>query len=306
MMTSFDRIVRDIKSLKIQGAQHVALASLDALKDVVKRSPTKTLASFVPHIKKAHHILLNTRPTEPGMRNALMYALTPLETSNDLSVLDMKKLIVTYIRNAHSHLVDSQRTIAKIGVKKIKKNMVIYTHCHSTTVTTILHAAKMARIPFVVHNTETRPRYQGRKTAEELAKLGIHIEHYVDSGMVYALKKADLVLLGVDAITAEGFVANKIGTAIAVDLAKGYDIPVYFCTDSWKFDPLTISGGHEEIEVRNPEEVWERPPKNVHINNFAFDLVHPNGISGVISELGVLSMDVFLEAVLRRNPWMLK
>lgn len=305
-MTSFERVVRDIKSLKIQGAQHVAIASLDALKDVVKRSPAKTNAFFVSHVKKAHHILLKTRPTEPGMRNALMYALAPLENDSGLSVLDMKKSIVSQIRDAKTHLVDSQKTIAKIGMKKIKKNMVVYTHCHSTTVTAILHSAKMAHIPFVVHNTETRPRYQGRKTATELAKSGIHVEHYVDSGMVYALKKADIVLLGVDAITSEGFVANKIGTATAVEIARRYDIPVYFCTDSWKFDPLTVGGGHEEIEMRNPCEVWERPPKNVHINNFAFDLVHPDGVSGVISELGVLSMDAFLDAVIRRNPWMCK
>ncbi len=306
-MASFSGIVRDIKSLKIQGAQHVALASLDAIKDVVKTSKARSVSELKTHLLHAHKTLVRTRPTEPTMRNALHVSMQPiLDAQEDLRVIDAKKNVVDAIRFAQEHLTSSPKTIVAIASKKIWKNMVVYTHCHSSTVTAILTEAWKKGTRFAVHNTETRPKYQGRRTATELASAHIPVEHYVDSAMSHALRKADLVLLGADAITAEGFVANKVGTSMACDLAKQYNIPVYFCTDSWKFDPLTVGGKDEVIERRDPDEVWEDAPKGVHINNIAFDLVPPDVCAGVISELGVLSMDTFLEAVFRKNPWMAK
>lgn len=302
-MASFVEFIRDIKSLKIQGAQNVAISSLDAIKDVVKMSPAESPDLFTSHLLRAKERLVQTRPTEPGMRNALEFALLPINTP-ELRVIDMKKKLVKSIDVARKHLIHSQKEIAQIGKRKIKKRMVVYTHCHSSTVTAILTQARKNGVIFSVHNTETRPRYQGRKTASELAAANIPVEHYVDSAMFYALERADLVLLGVDAITSEGFIANKVGTLAACQIAKSYDIPVYFCTDSWKFDPLTIGGNEEEIEERDPKEVWGNPPKGVKVKNYAFDLVPPNLATGVISELGILPIGVFLETVIRQNPWM--
>ena len=81
---------------------------------------------------------------------------------------------------------------------------------------------------------------------------------------------------------------------------------MYVCTNSWKFDPETIFGFEEEIEERAPREVWEKPPKNVTIDNHAFEKVDPDLISGVITELGVYEPQVLVEEIKRAYPWMLE
>ena len=157
-----------------------------------------------------------------------------------------------------------------------------------------------------VHNTETRPRFQGRKTARELASLGIPVVHYVDSAVRFALKKADIMLIGADAITSEGKVINKVGSELFAETADKYGVPVYVCTNSWKFDPATVFGFEEPIEKRYSKEVWNSPPKNVRIDNFAFEQIGPNLITGIITEIGVYKPQTLVRAMQEKYPWMFR
>jgi len=271
---TFTQIYNDIKSLKIQGAEAIAKAGLKAIK----------LKSDKDSIKK----IMEVRPTEPALRNAIKFSQ------------------ISSINNALTHFTLSEKIIPKIGAKKIHSKKIIFTHCHSSTVVSILKEAKSQKKNFIVHNTETRPMLQGRKTAKELSKAGIEVHHFVDSGARLALKKADLMLIGCDAITAEGKVINKIGSEMMAEIAERHDTPVYVCTDSWKFDPLTSFGFDVEIEKRNSKEIWKNPPKKVKIFNYAFEKINPDLISGIISELGVHSPNNFVREVTKAYPWMLK
>jgi ribose 1,5-bisphosphate isomerase len=235
------------------------------------------------------------------MRNAVHYVLDKLD---GLDVYHLKKQCDHRIRDAKEHFESAEKAISSIGAKKITNNMIVYTHCHSSTVVNILKQAKLEGKRFVVHNTETRPLLQGRKTAKELAKAKIPVIHFVDSAARLALKKADIVLLGADAITSEGKVINKIGSELIAEAAYHLRIPVYICTDSWKFDPNTIFGYEEEIEQRSGKEVWDSPPKGVHIDNHAFERIHPALISAIISEFGVYRPTVFVEEMRRNYRWM--
>jgi ribose 1,5-bisphosphate isomerase len=156
---------------------------------------------------------------------------------------------------------------------------------------------------FIVHNTETRPFFQGRLTAKELSKVGIKVVHYVDSAARLAIKNSDIMLIGSDAITSDGYVINKVGTEMMADIAQNYSIPVYVCTSAWKFDGKTIFGFQEEIEKRFTNEVWAKPPKNVEISNYVFEKIHPNKITGIISELGIFTVDTFISRVIQIYPW---
>jgi ribose 1,5-bisphosphate isomerase len=100
------------------------------------------------------------------------------------------------IKLVTKHFDTSLKKIASIGARKIKNGMIVYTHCHSSTVTAILKEAKAQGKRFEVHNTETRPKYQGRITAAEIAKAGIPVTHYVDSAAKIALEKADIMMIG--------------------------------------------------------------------------------------------------------------
>ncbi len=297
-MVSFQSIVQDIKDIKIQGAQNVAKAAAKAIdiitNDFRRSSPNELLS----HLKKAKQILLKTRPTEPALRNVLNYLFYKLEGDDLVKVLNEKQL---YIRTRFEKVEES---IAKIGAKKVVSGGVVFTHCHSSTVVDILLKAKKERKRFSVHNTETRPLFQGRLTARELARAGIPVVHFIDSSARLALKEADVMFIGADAITSEGKVVNKIGSEMFAEIADKYDVPVYVCSDSWKFDPLSVFGYEEKIERRSGNEVWPGAPKGVRIDNRAFEKIGSDLITGIISELGVYKPEIFVEEVRRNYPWM--
>ena len=258
-MAMLQQTVADIKSLRIQGSQTVtetALKAWNAAKD-------KRLAS---------KLLKNARPTEPMLFRALHAA----ETGSD-----PLKLIKKFEQD--------RQKIAKFGAALIKNDSIIFTHCHSSTVVDILKEARAQGKRFEVHNTEARPKYQGRITATDLSKAGIKVCHYVDSAAIGAMAKADMFLIGADWISPKG-VANKIGTELFAEIAtKYFKIPVYCCAHSWKF-----SSQHIEIEQRPAKEVWPDAPKNVIIHNPAFEVAEAKHIKGIVSEFGITNYANFI------------
>jgi len=285
-MSLYSETIQKIKSLEIQGAENIAVAGVRAFAEKLKETQDETL------LKKYIEELSNLRVTEPALRNALHYCL--LNYKKDPKVTD----------SAINYFETAKERIAEIGAKKIQNGMTVFTHCHASTVTKILIKAWEQGKRFTVRNTETRPKYQGRKTAEELAKVGIPVIHSVDSAGRMGMRKSDIFLFGADAITAEGNVVNKIGTTMFVEFANLYQIPVYSCTNSWKFDPATIGGADEPIEERAASEVWENPPKGVQIINPAFELTPADKISGIITELGVFKPETLVSEIQKAYPWM--
>lgn len=252
-------ILNKIKSIEIQGAENVARAAIIAWKSASnKKDVTKKL--------------LATRPTEPMMHHVLK-----LLNENKYGPAELLQKIDR----------DDLR-IAEFGERLIKNGMNVFTHCHSSTVVNILMEAKARGKKFTISNTETRPLFQGRHTATDLARLGFKINHYVDSAAWLALRDADIFLIGADWVSPRG-VANKIGTEAFAELATQKKVPIYVCAHSWKF-----SNKHFVIEQRSPDEVWPKAPKGVKIYNPAFEIAEAKHIVGVVSELGVLSFKEFV------------
>lgn len=295
------QIIQDIKDLNIQGAQNIALASLDYIFNFLGKNKFESSDELVKKLDSVIGHLMKTRPTEPCMKNTIRYVH---DVSYERDILKFKNKILERIQEARNFFSESQKKIDEITKRKIKNGTHIYTHCHSSTVISALIYSKKTGINFVVYNTETRPRFQGRRTAEELAKQGIKVHHFIDSALKHTIKAADIVLIGCDAILSTGEVVNKIGTNLITEIADKYDVPVYICTDSWKFDPFTIKGYEEPIENRPSKEVWDKKINNIKIHNPAFDIIEPDHITGIISELGIYPPLVFVEEVKREYPWM--
>ena len=261
----FNQIVKDIKSVKIQGARNIAKKALYAY-------------SLIP-TKESKKRLLASRPTEPMMEN----------------VLDMAEKISP--KEITKHFDEAQDKINKYVFKLIKTGDVIFTHCHSTNVTNALIYTKKKGKNFEIYNTETRPLFQGRKTARELRKEGIKVTMFIDSALGVALskeqgtKKADKVFLGADALLKKG-VINKIGSELVAQVSKNNKIPVYIVADSWKFTKQKVPR-----EQRKLVEVWDTAPKNIKIKNPAFEFVPKKYIKAIVSELGNLSYNNFLRKV---------
>ena len=266
--SKFNRIIQDIRAVKIQGATNVAKEGIKAF--LLK--PTKTGAK---HILKA-------RPTEPLLQNAI----THLQKAK--STTDRKKRADKFLKQ----IKDSQKIIAKKGSSLIRTNTNIYTHCHSSTVIEILKYAKRKRKKhFIVYTTEVEPLLQGRQTARDLAKANIKTIVFPDMAAEQAMKKCDLFLFGADAFTKAGL-ANKIGTSTLCKLAKHFHVPAYSCSTSLK---LIKRPNRLKLESRPSNEVWQDNSKKIDIINPAFDFVKKDLVKGVVSELGVLTFNQFIK-----------
>jgi len=264
--SKFNKIVHDIKSIKIQGARNVAKAAIKAY--------------FLVPTKKSKKILLSSRPTEPMMENVLDMAEAGIPKNQILI-----------------HFDESQKEINKHFLKLIGNKKVFFTHCHSTNVSNALIYAHKKGKKFEVYNTETRPLYQGRKTAKELRKAGIKVTMFVDSALGIALgreqntKKVSMVFLGADALTKDGAI-NKVGSEVVARIAKQEKIPFYIVADSWKFTKEKVP-----IEQRKLNEVWDNAPKNIKVKNPAFEFIDKKYITGIVTELGFMKYSEFLKKI---------
>jgi len=262
----FNKILEDIKSIKIQGARNVAKAALKAY--------------IILPSKSSKNKLLNSRPTEPMMHHVLNLAEKQISYNKILK-----------------HFDEAQESINKFVFKLIKNSDVIFTHCHSTNVVNSLIYSKKKGKKFEVYNTETRPLFQGRKTANELRRAGIKVTMFIDSAGAIALEKenkkdkiyANKIFIGADALLKEGII-NKIGSGMFAEIASKNKIPFYVIADSWKFTKNKIP-----LEQRSINEVWDKAPKNVKIKNPSFEFVNKKYITGIITELGIMRYDEFVK-----------
>ncbi len=253
--------IKKIKQVKIQGARNIAKAALKAYNlDKTKETKQK---------------LINARPTEPLLVNTL----------EKYEKVGYKKTL--------EHFDSAQEKINRYVKKTIKRDSVVFTHCHSTNVVNaLIYSHKHKK--FEVYNTETRPLFQGRITSKELSKEGIKVTQFVDSAIRVALlkqqhtKKVSAVFLGADAILKSGIV-NKIGSALIAETAYENKIPVYIVADSWKYT------SHVNLEQRHFHEVWNTRNKKIKIRNPAFEFVPKKFIKSIISELGILSLNKFVK-----------
>jgi ribose 1,5-bisphosphate isomerase len=289
--------------LEIQGGRNIAIAAVKALENVAIYTKAKNRRAFLASLLEAKEVLYTTRPTEPLMRNALRWVIGNVKRSQKSGVKALARVVSTSSCEFLTALESSKECIAEVGAKRINNGTVVFTHCHSSTVTHLLAKAIKAGKKFRVICTETRPLFQGRTTAQELLDLGVETTLIVDSATRCFIKQADIVIVGADAISAEGNVINKIGTAAIAILAKEARVPFYVASELLKFDPATLSGDYEKIEERAATEIWKDAPENLIIRNPAFEVVRRNFIHGIICEEGIIPPHSVFETMVRKYPW---
>ena len=104
----------------------------------------------------------------------------------------------------------------------------------------------------------------------------------------------DAVIVGADRITARGDTANKIGTYALAIAAKYHGVPFYVAAPSSTFDRQLLDGADIPIEQREPAEVVAPyghaiAPAGANVYNPAFDVTPAELITGLITEMGIIS-----------------
>jgi ribose 1,5-bisphosphate isomerase len=286
-------IADGIKTMRIRGASLIAKSAAQALRIAAERYSWDA-GGFKPYITKVANLLLQTRPTAVSLPNAVYYVLNRTLSS---SVSEARETAIKSSDEFIRMVDESHRRIMEYGSKLIQDEYVVFTHCHSTAVVDIILQAFREGKRVEVINTETRPLFQGRITLRELAKNGVKVTHVPDSAVRHFIKNANIVIVGADTITSDGYLVNKVGTSHLALAAWEAGIPFYSAAEFIKFSPASLEGGEVVIEFRSASEVLDVYPGGladelrrlgVEVLNPAFDFTPPELITAFITNLGII------------------
>jgi methylthioribose-1-phosphate isomerase len=314
--TTPEEVIDAIKNMAIRGAPAVGLAGAAAVALGVRvwatqcdcpssgqaRRPDttffKSLNALCDTVKKARPTGYNLEWAVEVMRSVAVERVNePIEN------------IVKALREKAEALIEEDiainKSIGHWGKTVIPQGARILTYCNAGALATggygtalgVIRAAWEEDKTIQVFACETRPYLQGaRLTVYELMKDGIPTVLITDNTAGYLMqkKRIDVVVVGADRIAANGDVANKIGTYSLAVLAKHHGIPFFVAAPRSTIDPRTPRGDAIIIEERSPKEVTHIgkkliAPKDARALYFAFDVTPHRYISGIITEVGVIT-----------------
>jgi len=310
VLKTTQEIVEAIKNMTVRGAGVIgsvaAFGIYTACMEVKNYSELKEKASLIRE----------SRPTAVNLMWAVDKMMELLKNSDNL-ILDAKKYA---IKLNDEEALESQN-IAKYGAdiiedilkKKNKTKINILTHCNAGWLAVIdegtalapIYEAKRRGIDVHVWVDETRPRNQGSSlTAWELTQSKIDHTIIADNtgGHLMQIGEVDMVITGADRVSANGDVANKIGTYLKALAAYDNDVPFYVAIPASTFD-FYIKDGMKDIpiELRSEDEVKYMSgldengeikkilitPKNSPAINYGFDVTPARLITALVTNKGI-------------------
>lgn len=262
--------------------------------------------------------LESSRPTAVNLKYALDMVLEKISGAESLK--EKTELAFKTANQLKANEIENCRLIGKNGfqfIEKISKakkgeTVNILTHCNAGwlacvdygTATAPIYLAHEKGIKIHVWVDETRPRNQGaRLTAYELEQQGVPHTVITDNtgGLLMQKGLVDMVVVGSDRTSANGDVANKIGTYLKALAAYDNKIPFYVALPLSTID-WNINDGIKEIpiEERDHNEVkyvegWNKNeitkvrimPENSPVANYGFDITPSKYVTALITEKGV-------------------
>lgn len=288
------KAVEDVHIRQMRGGTIVTHAALAALRSAALKSKATSPKDFFGELEENCKYLTKIRAASIPLTNGLRYVELEVQKAVDRGskVQELKEIVSDASMNYDKKLEQSVKEIAEIGARRLKEGDVIMTHSYSSSVIAILKRAHQQGKDLRVFVTETRPELEGRDVARELATDGISTTLIIDSAVSHFIEKTDKVLVGAEAVAANGAIVNKIGTATIAAVAHGARVRVYAAASTYKFSPETMLGELIEIEERDPSYVLDdaemRKLSGITVRNPAFDVTSPQDIDLIITERGVI------------------
>ena len=283
-----------------------AAAVADAIRDMVVRgAPAIGIAAAYGYaldalsgrdLQAAYKVLAESRPTAVNLFWALERMAGLGTAAPHALVAEAKKI--------HEEDIAANLAMGQFGASLIHEGSRIYTHCNTGALATGGHGTALGiiRTAFAdgkvtqVYAGETRPWLQGaRLTAWELMQDNIPVKLVCDgaAAQLFRAGGADWVIVGADRITANGDVANKIGTYSLAVLAKHHGMKVMVAAPTTTFDLTLDNGAANPIEQRPMSEVTslngqQIAPQGCEAINPSFDVTPAELIDAIVTEKGVV------------------
>ncbi len=245
--------------------------------------------------------MAQARPTAINLHDAIRFMVEGLGDVAALSdpVAKAESLALAYFHDDQT----KNKAIGNHGAGILEGRRRVLTHCNTGSLATsgwgtalgIIRQLHQEDRLEMVYADETRPFFQGaRLTVWELRQDQIPVTLVTDGmgGFLMANDKVDCVIVGSDCITANGDVANKIGTFMLAMAARYHKIPFIVAAPTTTIARHMRSGREIPIEIRRDEEIthvrgqWVTQ-EGTPVYNPAFDVTPAELVSAIVTEQGV-------------------
>jgi len=275
-MEKFDLLLAKLAADESSGAEQLAPITLDIIRSILENpndeilyrnleALVKTIREQLPEIVSLRRI---ANRIEKLPRGDLRSELRELE--NELRLA----------------LERETASVAHLAANLIRENSTVATISQSGTVFQAFFKAKASGVDFHVIVPVGQPAREGIETAKKLADCEIDVTIIPDAAMAIAASRADLILVGADAITREFFL-NKLGTTTIAIAARHYGVPLYVCARREKF--ILQENFPRKVRVYGPTEI--NPPQSEYITAGAplFERTPLSLVTGIITEGGIVT-----------------
>src|SRR5580692_9629688 len=319
-LTSLDEAAHAIRAMQVRGAPLIGAAAAYGICLALRQDASDE------GLERAVSTLMRTRPTAINLKWALDEMTAAVRNQPRAA-----RVAAAYRRAAEicEEDVAINQAIGRHGValieaiaaRKAAQNggarVNLLTHCNAGWLATVDVGTALAPV-YLAHDgglaihvfvDETRPRNQGASlTAFELGQHGVPHTVIADNAGGHLMQhgEVDLCIVGTDRTTANGDVANKIGTYLKALAAHDNGVPFYVALPSPTID-FTVADGLADIpiEQRGGEEVATIAgrtadgrietvtlvPAGTAVANYAFDVTPARLVTGLITERGVVAAE---------------
>jgi len=288
------RALKEIEKRELHGSTLISRIALDALGEVAAVSKAKKPQDLIDEVNTCGMLLLSARPTSVLLANGIRFATHRLKDkiNEGLSVRELKEFCKSQTVEFFKTIEESVKKIGEIGARRLSSGDVVLTHGYSSSVLSIVKKARKDGKKIKAIATESRPELEGRLVARQLIRMGVPTTLIIDSAVSHFIREVDKVLVGAEAVAANGAIVNKVGTSTIASVAHESRVRVFAAASIYKFNPETMFGELIEIEERDPHLVVPRSEvrglRKLEVRNIAFDVTPPEHIDLIITEIGVV------------------
>ncbi|WP_455222306.1 S-methyl-5-thioribose-1-phosphate isomerase [Kaarinaea lacus] len=287
-----DMVVRGAPAIGITAAYGVVIAA----RNRIQQNPDHWREAIEADL----NLLAESRPTAVN----LFWALKLMRNAIAETGADPLQDLLNTARQIHEDDLAANQRMGEAGAALIQPGSAVLTHCNTGSLATggygtalgVIRSAFTAGKLTQVYADETRPWLQGaRLTAWELLRDNIPVTLLADSAAAALMQQGKIqwVIVGADRITANGDVANKIGTYSLAVNARHHDVNFMVVAPTSTIDMDLSSGKDIPIEQRDPGEVLALNGQSISAPgaqawNPAFDVTPADLVSVIVTEYGVV------------------
>lgn len=299
--TNPEEVAQAIADMVVRGAPAIGITAAYAIVLGALAQSQHTHLS----LENAFTKLAASRPTAVNLFWALEKMKRTLTEHQHASVAEQITALKQQALFIHQTDIENNHIMGKLGASLIKQACDVYTHCNAGALATggfgtalgvIRQAMGEGKIQHV-YAGETRPWLQGaRLTAWELMQDNIPVSLCSEGAAGQLLRQGNIkwIIVGADRVSANGDVANKIGTYNLAVLAKHHGVKFMVVAPSSTFDLKLEHGNDIPIEDRPQSEVTniqglQIAPENCHAINPSFDVTPNELIDAIVCEKGILT-----------------